>query len=118
VRFVVVIAVVAACHRAPTAAEIADRGWEAHELVVASGEHAKTCAEAGTAMQRMFSEHRQAFVDALALDNAPDRLAEATAYLEAHQDRYADLEARMEALSERCETDQAVRAAFRLMEAP
>jgi hypothetical protein len=66
----------------------------------------------------VFSDHRQAFVDAVALDKAPDRLAEATAYLEAHQDRYADLEARMEALSDRCATNSTVRAAFRLMESP
>jgi hypothetical protein len=103
---------------APSPAEIADHGWRAHELVVTAGERAPTCAEAGVAMQRVFTEHRQAFVDAIALDNDRQRLAEATEYLEAHQERYADLETRMEALSERCAEDPAVLAAFRQMESP
>ena len=104
--------------RAPSPAEIADRGWRAHELVVAAGERAATCAEAGTAMQRVFVEHRQAFVDAIALDGDRDKLTEATEYLEAHQDRYDDLETRMIALSERCAEDPMVQAAFAGMESP
>jgi hypothetical protein len=104
--------------RPPSAAEIADRGWGAHELVVAAGEHAATCAEAGAAMQRVFVAHRQEFVDAMALDRDPRRLIEATDYLEAHQDRYADLETRMTALSERCADDPTVQAAFTVMESP
>jgi hypothetical protein len=109
----------AACRaRPPSAAEIADRGWRAHELVVAAGERAATCGEAGPAMQRVLAEHRQAFVDALALDRDRQRLAEATDFLEAHQDRYADLETRMTALSERCAGDPTVQAAFAAMESP
>ena len=109
----------AACkERAASPAEIADRGWGAHELVVAAGERAATCAEAGAAMQRVFAEHRQAFVDAIALDADRDRLIEATDYLEAHQDRYNDLETRMTALSERCADDPAVVAVFKAMESP
>jgi hypothetical protein len=104
--------------RAPTAAEIADRGWRAHARVVAAGEHAATCADAGAAMQRVFTAERQAFVDALGLDRDPRRLAEATDFLEAHQDRYADLETRMTALSERCADDPTVQAAFVVMESP
>lgn len=111
-------ALVACKDRAPSAAEITDRGWHAHELVVGAGEHAPTCAEAGAAMQRVFAEHRQAFVDAMALDHDRRRLSEATDYLEAHQDRYADLETRMAALSERCTDDPGVQAAFAAMEAP
>jgi hypothetical protein len=103
---------------APSAAEIADRGWRAHELVVSAGEHAATCAEAGAAMQRVFITHRQAFVDALALDRDKQKLAEATDYLEAQNDRYADLETRMTALSERCADDPTVQAAFTVMESP
>jgi hypothetical protein len=101
-----------------SAAEIADHGWHAHELVVAAGERAVTCAEAGPAMQRVLTEHRQAFVDAMALDRDRRRLSEATDYLEAHQDRYADLETRMTALSERCADDPTVLAAFAAMESP
>ena len=109
----------AACKgRAASPAEIADRGWRAHELVVTAGEHAATCAQAGAAMQRVFTEHRQDFVDAIALDRDKAKLAEATDYLEAHQDRYADLETRMTALSERCADDPAVQAAFMGMESP
>jgi hypothetical protein len=104
--------------RAPSAAEIADRGWQAHDLVVAAGERAATCPGAGAAMQRVLIAHRQAFVDAIGLDREPRRLAEATDFLEAHQDRYADLEARMTALSERCAGDRAVQAAFMAMESP
>ena len=103
---------------APSAADVADRGWQAHELVVAAGEHEPTCAAAGLAMQRVFAAHRQAFVEALALDQDPDRLREATTFLEAHEDRYHDLETRMEALSERCATEPSVLAAFRQMESP
>ena len=88
----------AGCKRGPSPADIADRGWRAHELVVAAGEHAATCAEAGAAMQRVFAEHRQAFVDAVARDN--------------------DLETRMVALSERCADDTGVQAAFATMETP
>src|SRR4051812_21337168 len=103
---------------APSPAEIADRGWAAHALVIAAGEHATTCAQAGVEMQRVFVANRGAFVDAAALDADRDRLAAATEYLEAHQDRYADLETRMEALSERCADDATVVAAFRQMESP
>lgn len=102
----------------PSPAEIADRGWSAHELVVTAGEHEATCAGAGAAMQRVFVEHRQAFVDAMALDRDKARLAEATEYLEQHDDRYSDLEARMEALSERCAQDPTVQAAFAQMSNP
>lgn len=104
--------------RAPSPAEIADRGWRAHELVIAAGEQAATCAAAGAAMQRVFAAHRRDFVDAVALDRDPQKLTEATDYLEAHQDRYADLETRMAALSERCAGDPAVQAAFLGMESP
>jgi hypothetical protein len=103
---------------AATPAEIADRGWRAHELVVAAGEQAKSSAEAGVAMQRVFAQHRQTFVDAVALDQDKDRLRAATEFLEAHEDRYGDLETRMEALSERCPADVTVQAAFRQMESP
>jgi hypothetical protein len=116
------LAACAACtackDRAPTPAEIADRGWRAHELIVAAGEQAATCALAGAAMQRVFTAHRQAFVDAVALDRDQQKLTEATDYLEAHQDRYADLETRMAALAERCAGDPAVQAAFTAMESP
>jgi hypothetical protein len=108
----------AGCKDRPTAAEIAERGWRAHELVIAAGERAASCAEAGAAMQRAFAEHRADFVAAIALDRDRQRLAEATAYLEAHQDRYADLETRMTGLSERCAGDPAVQAVFGRMEAP
>lgn len=104
--------------RASSPAEIADRGWRAHELVITAGEGAATCDQAGAAMQRAFTEHRQDFVDAIALDRDKAKLAEATDYLEAHQDRYADLETRMTALSERCADDPAVQAAFLGMESP
>jgi hypothetical protein len=103
---------------AGSAAEIADRGWAAHELVVAAGERAATCAEAGPAMQRVFTAHRQAFVDAMALDRDRGRLTEATDFMEAHQERYADLETRMAALSERCADEPTVQAAFAAMESP
>jgi hypothetical protein len=104
--------------RVPTAAEIADRGWAAHQLVVTAGERAASCAEAGPAMQRVLAEHRQAFVDAIALDHDRQTLTEATDYLEAHPERYPDLEARMTALSERCADDPAVQAVFTAMESP
>jgi hypothetical protein len=108
----------AACKGRPSAGEIADRGWRAHELVVAAGEHAATCAEAGPAMQRVFDGNRQAFVDAVALDHDPNRLSEAADYMEAHRSRYADLETRMAALSDRCADDAAVTAVFDAMDAP
>ena len=65
----------------PTAAEITDRSWQAHVLVVTAGERAKTCAEAGAAMQQAFAAHRQAFVDAMALDRDKAKLAEATEFI-------------------------------------
>ena len=102
----------------PSPAEIADRGWRAHELVVAAGEREQTCAAAGPAMQRVVAAHRQAFVDAVALDLDKDALRQATEYMEAHQDRYRDLETRMAGLADRCADDAAVQAAFRQMESP
>lgn len=102
----------------PSPAEVADRGWSAHEQVVSAGEGQPTCAGAGAAMQRVFVENRQAFVDAMALDRDKARLEEATSYLEAHADRYADLESRMEALSDRCANDSTVQAAFAQMANP
>jgi len=117
-RWLLLLALCGCKDHAPTPAEVAERGWDAHALVIAAGERAPTCAEAGAAMQRVFVANRQAFVDAVALDHDKARLAEATAYLEAHDDRYADLETRMEALSERCADDATVQAAFRQMENP
>jgi hypothetical protein len=102
--------------RPPTPAEIADRSWRAHELVVTAGERAPTCARAGAAMQRVLDEHRPDFAAAMALDDDRQRLAEATDYLEAHQDRYADLETRMTGLSERCADEATVQAVFAAME--
>lgn len=102
----------------PSPAEITDRAWKAHGIVIAAGERAATCADAGAAMQQAFVEHRQAFVDAFALDKDRAKLAEATAYLEANQRRYADLETRMEALSDRCAEDPSVQAAFEQMSSP
>ena len=104
--------------RAPSPAEIAARGWRAHELVIAAGEHEPTCAIAGRAMQRVFAEHREDFVDALELERDRDRLRQATDYLEAHAREYADLATRMEALSDRCSDDATVEAAFHQMESP
>ena len=103
---------------APSPAEIADRGWRAHELVISAGENAKDCAAAGPAMQRVFAEHRQAFVDAMALDSDKKRLAEATDFIEKHEERYRTIEARMDALADRCANDPTVTAVFAQMEAP
>jgi len=115
---IVAIAIVA-CHPADDdAVAVTDRGWRAHELAVAAGERAATCADAGRAMQRVIAEHRQDFVAAIALDRDPVRLRAATAYIESHPDRYRDLETRMEALSDRCADDPTVQAAFRQMESP
>jgi hypothetical protein len=112
-------AVLAGCReRAPSVVDIADRGWRAHELVVRAGEQAKTCAEAGLVMQRVFAVHRQAFVDAIAIDRDREKLSDAIDFLEANHRRYADLETRMAALSERCAEDGAVQAAFTMMESP
>jgi len=101
-----------------SAAAITDRSWQAHVLVIAAGERAKTCAEAGAAMQRVFTAHRQAFVDAMALDRDKARLAEATAFIEANEGRYADIDTRMAALSDRCAEEPTVQAAFQQMSAP
>ncbi len=115
----ITVALAGACQAStPSPAEVAERGWRAHEHVITAGERAATCAEAGEAMQRVFLAHRAAFVDAIALDHDRARLAAATAYLEAHQDRYADLETRMQALSERCADAPAVQAVFARMESP
>lgn len=102
----------------PSPAELADRSWRAHERVIEAGERSPTCAEAGAAMQRAFAEHRQAFVDAMALDRDRAKLEAATDYLAANQQRYADLETRMIALSDRCADEPTVAAVFRMMESP
>jgi hypothetical protein len=117
VRYLVLVACIA-CKREPSAAEIAERGWTAHELVIDAGEEAKSCAEAGVAMQRAFNANRQAFVDAIALSADKDRLLEATTYLERNEQRYKTIEARMAALADRCSADPTVAAAFRQMESP
>jgi uncharacterized lipoprotein NlpE involved in copper resistance len=101
-----------------SAEAITDRSWRAHVLVVTAGERAKTCAEAGAEMQRVFSEHRQAFVEAMALEKDKARLAEATAFIEANEGRYADIDTRMAALSDRCADEPTVQAAFQQMSAP
>lgn len=103
---------------APSPAEVTERAWRAHEIVIAAGENAKTCTDAGPAMQAAFAAHRQAFVDALALDRDKARLAQATDYIEKQGERYHLIEVRMEALSDRCGDDPTVAAAFRQMEAP
>lgn len=116
---VLAVGLAGACKEGPpTPAEVAERGWHVHALAIAAGERAPTCAAAGAAMQITIAANRQAFVDAVALDDDKARLAEATAWLEAHSEDYADLEARMEALADRCADDLTVQAAFRLMETP
>ena len=102
----------------PSPAEIADRAWRAHEQVVAAGEHEATCAAAGAAMQRVFAAHRQAVVDGVALGRDRAKLEQATAFLEAHEGRYRDLETRMAALSDRCADEPTVVAVFRMMDSP
>ncbi|MBL9017576.1 MAG: hypothetical protein JNL83_25530 [Myxococcales bacterium] len=104
--------------REPTVEEITERGWAAHELVVAAGEAQPTCAGAGAAMQKVFVANRQAFVDAIALDRDKARLEQATTYIEAHQARYLGLEERMEKLQDRCAQDATVQAAFAQMGNP
>ena len=107
----------AACAQpAPSPSEIVDRAWRAHELVVAAGERASSCAVAGAAMQTLYLAHRAELADAVALDRDRDRLAEATAYLEQHADRYADLDTRMAALADRCAGEPLVTAVFAAMD--
>lgn len=101
-----------------SAADIAERAWDAHSAVIGFGEAARTCAEAGAAMQKEIAARREVFVAAVALDNDRQKLAEATAWLEAHEDRYKDLETRMAALSDRCADDGTVQAAFEAMSNP
>jgi len=116
-----VLLVVVGCQQtasSPTPAELTDRSWKAHAAVVAAGEAAKTCAEAGAVMQREFLARRQAFVDAMALDNDKAKLQEATDFIEKNEGRYNDLETRMTALSERCADEPTVQAAFAQMSSP
>ncbi|MDB4956663.1 MAG: hypothetical protein JWO36_4232 [Myxococcales bacterium] len=118
-RALVISCVLLGCKsHSSSAIEVTDRAWRAHEIVVGVGERAGSCADAGLAMERAFTEHREAFIEAIKLDSDPDRLAEATSYLETHQERYSDLEARMDALAERCSTDAKVQGVFRRMETP
>jgi hypothetical protein len=102
----------------PSPAAITKRAWRAHEIVIAAGENAKTCADAGIAMQAAFAANRQAFVDAMTLDGDKAKLAEATDYIEKHDDQYKVIEARMQVLSDRCGEDHTVAAAFQQMETP
>jgi hypothetical protein len=103
---------------APSPAEIADRGWHAHDLVITAGENAKSCAEAAVAMQRVYAEHKDELVAAYDLERDKARLQEATEFLEAHQDRYGDLDTRLEALQDRCSKDANVQAVFQQMATP
>jgi hypothetical protein len=103
---------------APSPAAITARAWRAHEIVIAAGENAKTCAEAGVAMQAAFAANRQAFVDAVALDSDKAKLAEAADYIEKHDDKYKVIEARMQLLADKCGEDLTVAAAFQQMETP
>jgi hypothetical protein len=103
---------------APSPVEITERVWRAHELVIAAGEAAKTCAEAGPAMQAILATHRQAFADSFALDGDKARLSEATDYIEQAGARYRAIEARLDALEDRCGEEPSVAAAFRQMESP
>ena len=120
-RWLVIVLLLHACKGSGASASPADitaRAWEAHALVIGAGERAKTCAEAGPAMQQVVADHRQAFVDAMRLDNDKAQLAAATAYIEANESRYKDLDTRMAALSERCADDATVQAAFDAMSNP
>ena len=103
---------------APSPAEIADRGWHAHDLVITAGGNAKSCAEAAIAMQRVYAEHKDELVAAFDLERDKARLQEATDFLEAHQDRYGDLDTRLEALQDRCAKDANVQAVFQQMATP
>lgn len=69
-------------------------------------------------MQREFTARRQAFVDAMAIDQDKAKLEEATHFIEKNEGRYQDLETRMSALSERCADEPTVQAAFAQMSNP
>jgi hypothetical protein len=121
VRHSVLLLLALGCQREnsdPTPVEITDRAWKAHAAVVAVGEAAKTCADAGAAMQREFVARRQAFVDAMTLDRDKAKLQQATDFIEKNEARYHDLETRMTALSERCADEATVQAAFAQMSDP
>lgn len=121
-RRVVFLLVLLGCDRGgrseATPAELTDRSWTAHAAVVAAGEAAKTCAEAGAAMQREFIARRPAFVDAMAIDKDKAKLQQAADFIEKNEGRYRDLETRMAALSERCADEPTVQAAFAQMSSP
>lgn len=109
---------VVGCKSEPSPVEITERAWRAHERVIAAGEEAKSCADAGKAMQAAFTAHRQAFVDAMTLDSDKAKLSAAADYIERHGERYRVIEARMQVLSDRCAEDPTVAAAFQQMETP
>ncbi len=117
-RFALLVLVLGCRETEPTPAEITDRAWKAHAAVVAAGEAAKTCAEAGAAMQREYVARRQAFVDAMALDRDKAKLQAATDFIQKNEGPYQDLETRMAALSERCADEATVQAAFAQMSDP
>ncbi len=103
---------------APTPGDVVERGWDAHEAVIAAGERAATCADAGAAMQRELRDRRPALAAAVALDRDPDQLAKLVDFLEAHQDRLDELARRTDAVRARCPDDAGVVTALRDLAVP
>lgn len=104
--------------RAPTPGEIVERGWDAHEAVIAAGERAATCADAGAAMQRELRDRRPALLAAVAIDRDADQLEKLADFLEAHQDRLDELARRTDAVRARCAEDAGVATALRDLAVP
>ncbi len=98
--------------------DVIARGWDAHEAVIAAGEHAASCGEVATAMRRALGAHRQDLAEAFALERDTERLATIVDYLEAHQERLDELARRDDALRARCPDDADVVAAFRDLQPP
>jgi hypothetical protein len=119
VRLLLVM-MLAACGsgHAPTAGEIVERGWDAHEAVIAAGERAATCADAGAAMQRELRDRRPALAAAIAFDRDPAQLAKLVDFLESHQDRLDELARRTDAVRTRCPDDAGVVTALRDLAVP
>jgi hypothetical protein len=119
-RSLVLAFALAACGKsgAPTPGQVVERGWDAHEAVVAAGEHAASCPEVGAAMRRALGEHHAALADAFELDRDPAQLEKLVDFLEAHQDRLDELARRSDALRARCPDDASVTAAFHDLQVP
>lgn len=113
-RWLLLLALVA-CQREKARADdpeiaVAKRDWKAESDMLAAGERAPDCPNAAAAMRQVLVAHRNDFLAAQKQLESPDTIQKVTDYMTAYPAEFPELDARWQAMIDRCKDDHAVQA--------